>query len=241
MGLRFQVPPDLEAFTVTASWGTYESVQTDKVTKAGRPIRHFQRIPVEEPRTIRLADLAAGQTTTIPLRDTICLRVDRYDDATYGRVLIEIALCNDRETPMPIPIGMWMFQTKLHIDARGAAVFLPVCDVLEQDLPEHDPEVQRLNLQYRNRLEYAIGRTCSVDWTVKGLAQCHRGVDHMAASRRNPADPGARRRERAAVYGCAGDVDRRTGPCRAPATGHRLRGLARNPGNSDHAASAASA
>ncbi|SHT65323.1 helicase domain-containing protein [Mycobacteroides abscessus subsp. abscessus] len=167
MGLRFQVPPDLEAFTVTASWGTYESVQTDKVTKAGRAIRHFQRIPVEEPRTIRLADLGAGQTTTIPMRDTICLRVDRYDDATFGRVLIEIALCNDRETPMPIPIGMWMFQTKLYIDAGGAEVFLPVCDVLEQDLPEHDPEVQRLNLQYRNRLEYAIGRTCSVDWTAK--------------------------------------------------------------------------
>ncbi|MGA5541290.1 DISARM system helicase DrmA [Mycobacterium sp. NPDC051198] len=167
MGLRFQVPPDLEAFTVTASWGTYESVQTDKVTKAGRPIRHFQRIPVEEPRTIRLADLDAGQTATIQLRDTICLRVDRYDDSTYGRVLIDIALCNDRETPMPIPIGMWMFQTRLHIDAGGVEVFLPVCDVLEQNLPEHDPEVQRLNLQYRNRLEYAIGRTCSVDWTVK--------------------------------------------------------------------------
>lgn len=167
MGLRFQVPPDLEAFTVTASWGTYESVQTDKVTRAGRPIRHFQRIPVEEPRTIPLTDLAAGQMTTIPLRDTICLRVDRYDDPACDRVLIEIALCNDRETPMPIPIGMWMFQTKLHIDAGGAEVFLPVCDVLEQDWPEHDPEVQRLNLQYRNRLEYAIGRTCSVDWTVK--------------------------------------------------------------------------
>ena len=167
MGLRFQVPPDLEAFSVIASWGTYESVQTDKVTKAGRPIRHFQRIPIEEPRTIRLADLAAGQTTTIPLRDTTCLRVDRYDDSAFGRVLIEMALCNDRETPMPIPIGMWMFQTKLYVDADGAEVFLPVCDVLEQQWPEHDPEVQRLNLQYRNRLEYAIGRTCSVDWTVK--------------------------------------------------------------------------
>lgn len=167
MGLRFQVPPDLGAFTVTASWGTYESVQTGKLTKAGRPIRNFQRIPVEEPRTIRLADLAAGQMTTIPLRDTICLRVDRYDDPTCNRVLIEIALCNDRETPMPIPIGMWMFQTKLYVDAGGAEVFLPVCDVLEQGWPEHDPEVQRLNLQYRNRLEYALGRTCSVDWTVK--------------------------------------------------------------------------
>jgi len=167
MGLRFQVPPELEEFTVTASWGTYETVQTDKVTKAGRPIRHYQRVPVEESRTIRLADLKPGQTVTIPLRDTICLRIDRYDDPAFGRVLVEIALCNDRETPMPIPLGMWMFQTKLYVDAGGAEVFLPVCDVLEQDWPEHDPEVQRLNLQYRNRLEYAIGRTCSADWTVK--------------------------------------------------------------------------
>jgi hypothetical protein len=167
MGLRFQVPLDLEAFTVTASWGIYETVQTDKLTKAGRPIRHFQRIPIEEPRTIQLDDLKTGQITTIPLRDTICLRLDRYDDPIFGRVLIEIALCNDRETPMPIPIGMWMFQTRLYVDAGGAEVFLPVCDVLEQHWPEHDLEVQRLNLQYRNRLEYAIGRTCSVDWTVE--------------------------------------------------------------------------
>ena len=67
MGLRFQVPPDLESFTVTASWGAYETVQTDQVTKAGRPIRHYQRTPVEETRTIRLADLPAGQTVTVPL------------------------------------------------------------------------------------------------------------------------------------------------------------------------------
>ena len=70
MGLRFQVPPDLESFTVNASWGAYETVQTDQVTKAGRPIRHFQRTPVEESRTIRLADLPAGQTVTVSLRDS---------------------------------------------------------------------------------------------------------------------------------------------------------------------------
>jgi hypothetical protein len=167
MGLRFQVPLDLEAFTVIASWGIYETVQTDKVTKAGRPIRHFQRVPVEESRTIRLAELKSGQITTVLLRDAICLRMDRYDDVACGRVLVEMALCNDRETPTPIPIGMWMFQTKLHVDADGAQVFLPVCDVLERDWDEPDPEVRQLNLQYRNRLEYAIGRTCSVDWSVK--------------------------------------------------------------------------
>lgn len=167
MGLRFQVPTDLDSFAVTASWGIYESVETDKVSKAGRPIRHYQRVPVEERRTVRLADLVPGHTASIALREDACLRVDRYDDPEFGRVLVEIALCNDRETPMPIPLSMWMFQTKLVVDAGGAEVFLPVRDVLERDWPEHDEEVKRLNLQYRNRLEFAIGRTCSVDWTAK--------------------------------------------------------------------------
>ncbi len=167
MGLRFQVPADIESFRVVASWGTYETVETDKVSKTGRAIREYQRSPVEETRTVRLADLVPGQTATVALRELIGLRVDRYDDPKYGRVLVEIALCNDRETPMPIPLSMWMFQTKLVVDAGGAEVFLPVQDVMEQDWPEHDEEVKRLNLQYRNRLEFAIGRTCSADWTVK--------------------------------------------------------------------------
>lgn len=167
MGLRFQVPTDLESFRVVASWGTYETVETDKVSKTGRTIREYQRTPVEETRTVRLTDLTAGETATLVLRESIVLRVDRYDDPTHGRLLVEIALCNDRETPMPIPLSMWLFQTKLLVDAGGSEVFLPVQDVMEQDWPEHDEEVKRLNLQYRNRLEFAIGRTCSVDWTLR--------------------------------------------------------------------------
>ncbi len=171
MGLRFQVPADLEAFTVSASWGVYETVQTDQLTKAGRPIRHYQRTAVEERTSIRLADLEAGHTRTVPLRDSVCLRVDRYDDDRFGRVLVEMALCNDRETPTPIPMNLWLFQTKLRVDAGGAEVFLPVRDVMDQVWPEHDDEVRRLDLQYRNRLEFAIGRTCSVDWVVRSDAR----------------------------------------------------------------------
>lgn len=167
MGLRFQVPKDLATFTVTSSWGSYETVDTDELSKAGRPIRNYQRTPIEESRTIAIADFESGRTTTIPLRESIVLRIDRYDDAEFGRVLIEIALCNDRETPTPIPVSMWMFQTKLRIDAGGSEVFLPVRDVLEQEWPEFDEEVKRLDLQYRNRLEFAIGRTCSANWVVK--------------------------------------------------------------------------
>jgi hypothetical protein len=167
MGLRFQVPADLESVTVTASWGTYSTVETEQVTKSGRAIRHYQRTPADEARTIELSALTPGKTATITLRESICLRVDRYDDPHFDRVLVEIALCNDRETPMPIPVNMWMFQTQLRVDAGGAEVFLPVRDVLEQDWPEHEEEVKRLNLQYRNRLEFAIGRTCSVDWVAR--------------------------------------------------------------------------
>lgn len=167
MGLRFQVPDDLPSFDVTASWGTYETVETDEVTKAGRPVRKYQRTPVEETRSITLATLTPGRTETVVLRDAICLRIDRYDDTEYGRVLVEIALCNDRETPLPIPSNMWMFQTKLLIDAGGAEAFLPVRDVLEQAWPEHDDEVRRLDLQYKDRLEFAIGRTCSADWVTR--------------------------------------------------------------------------
>ena len=167
MGLRFQVPAKLEGFRVVASWGTYETVETDKATKTGRSVREYQRTPIEEVRTVRLSDLTPGQTANVGLKESIVLRIDRYDDPKHGRVLVEIALCNDRETPMPIPLSMWMFQTKLVIDAGGAEVFLPVQDAMEQDWPEYDEEVRRLNLQYRNRLEFAIGRTCSADWTAK--------------------------------------------------------------------------
>jgi hypothetical protein len=167
MGLRFQVPADLASFDVTASWGTYETIQTDEVSKSGRPVRKYQRTPVEEVRTIALADLMPGHTATFVLRDAICLRIDRYDDPDYGRVLVEIALCNDRETPLPIPSNMWMFQTKLLVEAGGAEQFLPVRDALEHAWPEHDEEVRRLDLQYKDRLEFAIGRTCSANWVLR--------------------------------------------------------------------------
>jgi hypothetical protein len=166
MGLRFQVPNDLERFTVTASWGTYESVRTEEVDKKGRPIRQYRRTPVEIVESIAVAELRPGRTYTRLLTGQVCLRVDIYDDARYHRRLIEIALCNDRETPPTIPVNEWLFQTKLHIDAGGEAAFLPVRDVLEQDWPEHDDEMRRLHLQYRNRLEFAVGRTCSVDWAA---------------------------------------------------------------------------
>lgn len=164
MGLRCQVPADLQELTVVSSWGTYRPVKDDDAD--GSRLRRYQRIPSEVATTIRIADVQPGKTKEYVLKDDVTLRVDRYDDAPHGRRLIEVALCNDRETPRKIPVDAWMFQTKLTATAGGAEVFLPVTDALTDSRYETDDELRRLKLQYRDRLEFAVGRTCSVDWDV---------------------------------------------------------------------------
>ena len=89
-------------------------------------------------------------------------------------------------------------------------MFLPVRDVLEQDWPEHDDEVRRLNLQYRNRLEFAIGRTCSVDWTVtKGSRRATAVSTTWLPVGETPQTRARVGRGRAAVDGRPVEVDRR--------------------------------
>ncbi|MGL5861331.1 MAG: DISARM system helicase DrmA, partial [Phycicoccus sp.] len=177
MGLRFQVPLDLDAVTVHASWGTYSPFREQAESVGGRPRSRFRRTPHAASKTIDVSRLAAGETTVLPLEDTVVLQVDRLDDtqATPPRALIEIALCNDTIATKPIPTHVWLYQTRLDVDAHGEAVFLPVRDALVETGLDDDPEQRRLELQYRDRLEYAVGRTCSVDWTL-GEPQARRAT-----------------------------------------------------------------
>ena len=171
MGLRFQVPASLEAVTVHASWGVYHPEKTGRVLPDGREERHFRRTDVRIPVTVRLGG-ADDTTVDHPLQDQVTLRVDTHLDTTTPtpRRLVEIALCNDRETPRRIPVDAWLFQTRLDVTpagaAEGQAVFLPVHDATEDPHPPDDPEEARLELQYRDRLEFAVGRTCSADWNA---------------------------------------------------------------------------
>jgi Helicase conserved C-terminal domain len=162
MGLRCQIPDDLEEFTVIASWGVYEPVPAEE----GDERRRYKRTPVEIPTTFTVAKLDTAKTTDFPLKDQVVLRIDRHDDPERGCRLIELALCNDRVTPRKIPVNAWLYQTKLLVTAGASDAFLPVCDPLLDDYGEEDDELRRLNLQYRDRLEFAVGRTCSVDWKV---------------------------------------------------------------------------
>ena len=189
MGLRFQVPADpteLKSITIHISWGTYESTgrdDADAPAPSSAPassrdshITRYRRIPHHHNLPLRLADLTPGCTQDYVLEDDVTLRVDTYRDTSPaggpgGRYLIELALCNDQITPRRIPVHAWMFQTQIHVDAGNRDVFLPVHDLLLPPAPgaqpASDPEEARLELQYRDRLEFAVGRTCSVDWSVR--------------------------------------------------------------------------
>lgn len=168
MGMRFQIPLDLESFTVTATWGRYEALPREVADDGTvRQSRRYQRSPIAIPTTIHIADLVPRKTAEYSLRDAVILRVDHHDDLRRGRRIIEVALCNDLEISFRIPTDAWLYQTKLEATADNRAVFLPASD-LEQDdhYDEPDDEVRRLDLQYRDRLEFAVGRTCSVEWDV---------------------------------------------------------------------------
>ena len=189
MGLRFQVPADpaeLESIAIHVSWGTYESTgrgdadaspsSSDPASSRDSHITRYRRIPHYHNFSLRLADLTPGRTLDRKLENDVFLRVDSYRDTSPaggpgGRYLIELALCNDQETPRRIPVHAWMFQTQIHVDADNRDVFLPVHDPLLPPAPgaqpASDPEEARLELQYRDRLEFAVGRTCSVDWSVR--------------------------------------------------------------------------
>jgi hypothetical protein len=177
MGLRFQVPLDLDSVRVIASWGTYEPESTGETLANGRAKRVYRRHPVDIPVHIELGRLRPGQTAAYPLHDAVTLRVDVYDDTDGGRRIVEVALCNDRETPRKVPVNAWLFQTALAVEAGGRAVFLPVHDpLLDPPRDTDDPELRRLDLQYRDRLEFAIGRTCSAEWVVDEGARRARRV-----------------------------------------------------------------
>lgn len=187
MGLRLVVDRAVTAtFKVLASWATYERrVQkdrdSDKAASAAvetKPRRRetYTRIPHDVPLAVSVDELTPNGTRNYPLDGTVILRIDRFDVPGSTRSIIEIALCNDFETPQPIPTEAWLFQTRLDVTTTsGAPEFLPIADPLGDPVTASETtrgfEDLALDLQYRNRLEYAVGRTCSTTWVEDETAR----------------------------------------------------------------------
>ncbi|MGY1833191.1 DISARM system helicase DrmA [Geodermatophilus sp. SYSU D01180] len=162
MGLRLQVPAEVDTLVVTAEWGRYDSFQRLN-EETGRKRTWFRRTPFEVSTSLDLARTTARHSEVVELGQDVSLRVEVFP--LGDRLIVELAMSNDRVTGVDAPPGDWLFQTQLSVAAQdGSACFLPSRDVYEPGYLEKDEERRRLDLQYKHKLEFAVGRTCSVDW-----------------------------------------------------------------------------
>lgn len=178
MGLRFQVPASLSSITVKCSWGMYNVKDTGNLTASGRKDTRFRRTPCSYDVNVPLGRLTPGETHRVSVVADVLLLVDVLPENNRNSLIVEIALCNDRITPRRVPVEAWMFQTSMEVVSAEGAVFLPVSDFAMSDggTALSDSEVSRLRLQYRDRLEFAVGRTCSADWDVEEGARTAKRV-----------------------------------------------------------------
>ena len=162
MGLRFQVSLDAPTLRVTAAWGRYAPFQKTN-EETGRKRTWSRRTPEVVTREIEVSGSTDRSHFSVELDDDVSLRVEIFprDD----RHIVELALSNDRVTGVDAPPGDWLFQTELTVEGiDGSPCFLPSRDVLDPGYAEFDAERRRLDLQYKHKLEYAVGRTCSATW-----------------------------------------------------------------------------
>lgn len=163
MGLRFQVPAGTCDLRFTARWGKYESRRdTDE---QDRTQTYYDRTPFAESIDVDVSAIQAGESKRTPLAGDVEIAVEVFD--FDGRRVVEAALLNTAVTGRELPPRLWMFQAELEVTApNGDAIFLPARDAMNTDRGSRDPEVRRLDLLYRDRLEFAVGRTASVEWDL---------------------------------------------------------------------------
>ncbi len=162
MGMRFQVPIGAPTLIVTGRWGRYDSFQ--KINEeTGLKRTWSRRTPFSIQYELDPSGTFKRDERVVPLHDDVSLRVEVFP--VGKNLIVELALSNDRVTGVDAPPGDWLFQTGLVVSAADdSACFLPSRDVLHSDYTEFDPERRRLDLQYKHKLEFAVGRTCSVTW-----------------------------------------------------------------------------
>ena len=163
MGLRFQVPAETGVLRFTARWGKYKARR--EADEKGKIQTYYDRTPFEEIAEIDLSAIASGESERVSLPEDVEISVEVFN--VEGHRVVEAALLNTAVTGRELPPKLWMFQAELEVaEPNGDAVFLPARDAMESDRDSRDPEVRRLDLLYRDRLEFAVGRTASVSWDL---------------------------------------------------------------------------
>ena len=164
MGLRFRVPYGAPPLRFTPRWGRYASRR--EADEQGNTRTYYDRHPRGATVEVDVTEIATGSSKRYEIEPgEVVLDIEVYDHD--GALVVEAALLNIVVTGKELPPRLWLFQAAFSVAAiDGSAVFLPTHDPIEVDRGHRDEEVRRLDLLYRDRLEFAIGRTVSATWTM---------------------------------------------------------------------------
>ena len=169
VGLVFAVPPEVQAVTVTASWGRYERGPSEThETPSGRPSTVWRRVPAGGRVDVPVAEDGTGSQSPDGSQELVELRWQVR--LRHGRRLVEVFLVNAQPLRADLPDRDRLFQVTLEVTGSpgNAAIFLGHND---PELPlvhsERDDELRLLELQHRAQRLYATGRQCAVDADVR--------------------------------------------------------------------------
>jgi hypothetical protein len=168
IGLSFSVPADVSDLLVKAQWGRYERVPSEvHETEQGRPRTVWRRRPAGGAVRVPLEAEASGSLVPDPAHEGVIVR---YTVRHRGlRQVVEVSLVNEQRPVPKLPDTVRLYQVQLSVTATGeAAVFIGHNDPeLGHPPSERDEELRHLELLHRARREYAHGRQCAVDASVR--------------------------------------------------------------------------
>ena len=161
IGFTFCIDAGVEEIEVEAEWGRY--VRTESETKTdddGKPLRCWKRIPSGGVERLRIRSGKIEPFAVDPDAPEVYLQGSVGEPLPNGDRLVTLFLVNDQEEPKENRDAAWVFQPKIVVrHPEGEAIFRrrPVMD--ENGF---DPERDKLELLYRQKVEFAVGHGVSV-------------------------------------------------------------------------------
>jgi len=161
IGLTFTADGAAESIQVTARWGCYKRVRSERVLDSqGAPRLVWKRQPVEatsDPMPLR-AGMFGPWYPDPDNRDVHVRGLCRRRDEAWT---VTLFLVNAQQEPKARKDEAWLFQPEISVRAPdGAAVF--VKRRLPPELNAADPEDRAMQMLYRRDVEFAVGHGVAV-------------------------------------------------------------------------------
>lgn len=151
VGMTFCVDASVEKIELKATWGRYERADTESEKRVWR------RVP-------------CGGTISLKLENQNYIVVDENNPEVVVKCLarhkdkgtiVTLFLINEQEKARQNIDARWVFQPEMRVCAKdGESIFLSRAEIFDPDNP--DEEIQQLKLNYRKRMEFAVGHGISV-------------------------------------------------------------------------------